>query len=119
MKQDAKLPPGKIIEVEEPNVAFFMRPTPGRIIVLEDSFNYGGRILIPEQAQRRPTTGRIVAVGIDISNPDLIVDAKVVYGLYSGTVINFKGQPNFRILGQDEVLAIVDDLNLELQGVGT
>lgn len=106
-------------KTQEAKTAFFMRPTPGRIIVVEDSFNYRGRIVIPEQAQRRPTTGKIVAVGVDVSNPDLVVDAKVVYGLYSGTVINFKEQPAFRILGQDEVLAVIDDVSLVLEGVGT
>lgn len=115
-------PVGKGTGIETPRtegVAFFMRPTPGRIIVEEDSFNYGGRIVIPDNAKRRPTTGKIVAVGEEILNPDLTVGTKVVYGMYSGTVISFKGQPAFRVLGQDEVLAIVYDANLELEGVGT
>jgi chaperonin GroES len=100
-------------------IAFFMRPTPGRIIVQEDEFNYRGLIAIPDAAKRRPTTGKILAVGEGVSNPDLQVGIKVVYGLYSGTVINFKEQPAFRILGQDEVLAVIDDQNKVLEGVGT
>lgn len=97
---------------------FFMRPTPGRIIVIEDEFRYEGRIVVPDAIKRRPTTGKIVAVGVDISNPDLVIGSKVVYGLYSGTVINFRNQPAYRILGQDEVLAVIDDVSIELEGVG-
>ena len=100
-------------------VAFFMRPTPGRIIVQEDEFSYEGKIIIPDTTKRRPTTGKIVAVGDGVSNFDLVIGSKVVYGMYSGTVINFRGQPNFRILGQDEVLAVVYDKDLQLEGVGT
>lgn len=98
---------------------FFMRPTPGRIVVQEDAFNYQGRIAIPDAAKRRPTTGKILAIGEGVLNIDLAVGNKVVYGLYSGTVINFKDQPAFRILGQDEILAVIDDKDLVLEGVGT
>ena len=100
-------------------VAFFMRPTPGRIIVREDEFNYRGLIHVPDSAKRRPTTGKIVAVGEGVTNWDLQVGKKVVYGMYSGTVISFKEQPAFRVLGQDEILAVIDDVNLVLEGVGT
>lgn len=103
----------------EQRVAFFMRPNMGRIIVKEDEFSYQGRIVIPDTTKRRPTTGIIVAIAEGLMNGDFKVGGKVVYGLYSGTVINFKGQPAFRILGQEEVLAFIDDTNLQLEGVGT
>lgn len=96
--------------------SFKLTPAPGRVIVQEDAFRYEGRIVIPEKAQRRPTVGKIIAVADDIT--EWSVGEKVVYGLYSGTVINFKGQPAFRILGRDEILATVIG-NPELEGVGT
>jgi chaperonin GroES len=99
-------------------VAFFLDPTPGRIIVVEDQFQAQGRIIVPDTLKRRPTTGKILAVGDGVYDM-LKVGERVVYGLYSGTVINFKGQPAFRILGQDEVLSIVRGADLILEGVGT
>jgi co-chaperonin GroES (HSP10) len=97
---------------------FFLYPTLGRIVVQEDGFKYGGQILIPETAKRRPTTGTIMAVGEDIEPSRFKVGDKVVYGLYSGTVLSFKGQPAFRVLNQDEILAIVEG-EPELEGSGT
>lgn len=108
----------KIIEREQKEVAFFLDPTPGRIIVQEDAFQAQGRIIVPDTLKRRPTTGKILAVGDGVYDM-LKVGERVVYGLYSGTVINFKGQPAFRILGQDEVLSIVRGADLILEGVGT
>lgn len=96
--------------------SFTLFPTPGRVIVQEDEFNYSGKIIVPEAAKRRPTTGVVIAVGDGVEVCK--TGDKLVYGLYSGTVINFKGQPAFRILGQDEVLAIIQG-EAELQGVGT
>lgn len=96
---------------------FFIDPTPGRIIVLEDDFSYRGKIVIPDAAKRRPTVGKILAVGEGV-NEMFKVDQKVVYGLYSGTVLEFKEQPCFRVLGQEEILGIVRDASMELKGVG-
>jgi co-chaperonin GroES (HSP10) len=95
---------------------FKLIPSLGRVIVQEDDFNYAGRIIIPDKAQRRPTVGKIIAIASDIVEWEL--GQKIVYGLYSGTVINFKGAPAFRILGRDEILAIVTG-NPVLEGVGT
>jgi len=96
--------------------SFKLTPSSGRVIVQEDAFRYEGKIIIPEKAQRRPTVGAIIAVASDITEWE--IGEKIVYGLYSGTVINFKGQPAYRILGRDEILATVTG-NPELEGVGT
>ena len=106
------------VENRSPKIAFFLDPTPGRIIVQEDIFQERSRIITPDSAKRRPTTGKILAVGDNVY-PMLTVGTRVVYGLYSGTVINFKDQPAFRILGQDEVLSVVRGADLILEGVGT
>lgn len=98
-------------------VVFFLVPTPGRIVVQEDSYKEQGRIIVPDTLKRRPTTGKILAVGDNVYDM-LTVGTRVVYGLYSGTVINFKDQPAFRILGQDEVLSVVEGADLILEGVG-
>ena len=114
-----------------------IKPTSTRIMVLEDSFQYTGRIVIPDKVQRRPTTGMIVAVGEDVGKYKDIgevdkntgmpvttfvatykVGERVVYGLYAGTVINLKGYPAYRMLTEDEVLGWVIG-KVELEGVGT
>ena len=102
---------------EAPDVAFFLVPTPGRIVVQEDVFQERGRIITPETAKRRPTTGKVLAVGENVY-PMIKIGIRVIYGLYSGTVISFKDQPAFRILGQDEVLSVVENADLILEGVG-
>ena len=80
-----------------------------------------GKIIIPEVSKRRPTTGTILECGKGAD--EYQTGQKVVYGLYSGTVVEFKGwDPNtrivFRILGQDEILARIDDKSPEFLGVG-
>ena len=93
-------------------------PSPGRIIVLEDSFHYGGKIIIPDTTQRRPTTGKVIAIGPGVEWEALAIGVRLVYGLYSGTVINFKNNPAFRILQEGEILAVVQGDKEELEGVG-
>jgi co-chaperonin GroES (HSP10) len=93
-------------------------PSPGRLICKEDNFKYSGRLVIPESAQRRPTVGTIVGIGKGVDEM-YVTGQRIVYGLYSGTVISFKGQPAIRVLGQDEILTIVEGDEIpELEGVG-
>ena len=98
----------------------FLEPMPGHILVEVDGFKQQGRIIIPENVQRRPTTGTIVAKGLDVL--DLLeIGLRVVFGLYSGTVIDFKGQPHYRALRADEILCVITEeapKDLELEGVG-
>jgi co-chaperonin GroES (HSP10) len=98
-------------------MTFFLQPAPGKVIVREDSFKYEGLIKIPEKIQRRPTMGRIEAVGEGVE--DYKVGEKLVFGLYSGVVINFKNQPAFRVLNTDEILCkYISEEEMELEGVG-
>lgn len=95
----------------------FLKAKPGRIIVQEDDFIYSGKLYIPEEARRRPTTGRVVDIGPDITT--CVVGERVVYGLYSGTLIQFKGQPAFRVMTESEILASLTKDELELEGTGS
>ena len=97
-------------------MSFRLLPKPGRVLVLEDEFNYQGNIIIPDKAKRRPTTGKIIAIGEGVTSCE--IGEKIVYGLYSGTVVNFKGQPTYRVLGPEEILLSVEG-EAELEGVGT
>jgi len=105
------------VKESKSEVAFYLEPSPGRVIVVEDEFVERSRIITPDSAKRRPTTGKILAVGDGVYEMYKVGD-RVVYGMYSGTVINFKDQPAFRILGQDELLSKVTGADLILEGVG-
>ena len=94
---------------------FSVIPAPGRIWVVEDGFKYEGRIVIPEKVQRRPTTGVVKWVGEGVTYQE---GQRVVYGLYSGTVVNFKNSPVYRVLNPDEILGVLEG-EAELEGVGT
>jgi co-chaperonin GroES (HSP10) len=90
-----------------------LRPNRGRILILEDRFVYHGRIAIPEVAQRRPTTGTIVAIGDDVPE-GFAIGQRVVYGNFAGTGLRFKGQPLYRVLTPDEVLCFIEEGEAEL-----
>ncbi len=95
---------------------FYLEPLPGTIIVIEDSFKYEGRIIVPYQAQRRPTTGKVIAIGEGVTK--VRVDDHVVWPQLSGTLIKFRGHPDYHIFGEDEILAkIIGSAELEEMAV--
>lgn len=119
---------------------FKLRPAPGKLLVIEDGFKYEGRIVIPDKVQKRPTTGIIHKMGEGIGKyvsevetdgegneittevfvPHYKEGERVVYGLYSGTVVNIRNCAKvFRVLSPDDVLVVVEEGEIELEGVGT
>lgn len=109
---------GDVVPVEKPTDITTLPPKTkkinisacrGRIIVREDEFKYEGRIVIPDKAKRRSTTGRVIAVGADVT--DFKIGDRIVYAQYSGTGMELRGHENimFRALGTDEPCAIIGD----------
>lgn len=100
----------------------FVHPAPGRIVCQEDhALGKVGRIIVPDSVKKRPTTGTILEVGRGVEGYQ--VGDRIAYGLYSGTVLTFKGwdpktKINFRVLGVDEILVTVDKKTPELEGIG-
>ncbi len=95
---------------------FYLEPLPGTIIVIEDSFKYEGLIVVPYQAQRRPTTGKVIAIGEGVTK--VKVDDHVVWPQLSGTLIKFRGHPDYHIFSEDEILAkIIGNAELEEMAV--
>ena len=85
----------------------------GRITVLNDSFKYHGRLIIPKTTERRPTTALVLRV----SNPDSLgnlIGKRIVFGTWSGTDLTFRHQAKYRVLECREVLGIIEDDNAEL-----
>lgn len=111
--QEVKLKPGQN----------FVHPSRGRVLIQEDvALNAVGRIIIPDRVKKRPTTGTILEVGNGVV--DYSAGQKIVFGLYSGTVLTYKGwdpktRINFRMLSVEEILGTQDDEAPELEGVGT
>lgn len=116
-------------------------PQGARILVETDEFKYTGVLVIPDNAKRRPTTGVIRAAGPQASlctiphdldqehsGPEelcihkcmgLHIGDRVLYGQFSGTLVQFKGQPAYTIFGADEVLAkVVSDEVLDYTAAG-
>lgn len=95
-----------------------LKPLPDRIIVRIDGFHYSGRLVIPDTAKRLPTTGHVIAIGSSVTQ--VSVGDRVVFPLYSGTLIKFKNFPKYRVLTEPEILALVDtDEQLDLEDMGT
>ena len=59
----------------------------GRILIKPDNFNYGGRVIIPDNAKRRPTVGTIVQLNLTDNPNKFEVGDRLVYGVYSGTPV--------------------------------
>ncbi len=77
----------------------------------------GGLLVAPEISQRRPTTGRVVSVGVDCKT--LKVGDSVLYSNFAGYVIdlNRAGRPvSLRILHESEVLCALEG-QLDLRGL--
>jgi co-chaperonin GroES (HSP10) len=96
---------GKVSEAETSNAAkCFLAPCGARIVVREDRFEYKGKLVIPDTSQIRPTTGRVVALGPDVSDRFAEGD-RLLFANFSGTLCQFEQQPAFRILNEEEILA--------------
>lgn len=120
----ASLTAEDIKEVRVKPEELFLHPFGARIIVQGDSpLEKVGRIFTPQKVQRAPTTGVILEIGPDVPADIYQVGMRVAYGMYSGTVLTFKGwdpksRISFRMLGLDEILGWVDQNSPELEGVG-
>lgn len=87
--------------------------------ILEDSLSPSGLIHIPEQAQERPTRGKVLLVGpgrllADGTLKPLTVKVgdEILFGKYTGSL--------FRVNGREVLLLREDDVHLNLsQGEGT
>ncbi len=124
--QTQALPASMIEEVKEVRLKpgqNFIHPSRGRILIQEDyALNRVGRIIVPDNIKKRPTTGTILEVGPGVT--EYSSGQKIVYGLYSGTVLTYKGwdpktRINFRMLSEEEILGTQDADAPELEGVGT
>lgn len=85
----------------------FKRMLNGHLAVEIDDFRYSGKIVIPENAKRKPTKGRVVAVADDIT--DIKLGDKVLFSQFAGYLLVFDGMPKMRAIGYAEVLAVLNE----------
>lgn len=94
----------------------FKRVLNGHLMIEIDNFKYGGRILIPDKAQAKPTKGTVVGIAEDIT--DIQLGDKVLYSQFAGYLLKFDDTPALRCIGYNEVLAILNDDSPEIVSEG-
>lgn len=91
-----------------------LRPLATKIVVVpsEEEEKTAGGIVLPDTAKRKPTEGRVVAVGKGRTLDDgtvvplaVKVGDTVVYSKYGGTEVTLDGK-DYVILDEDQVYAI-------------
>ena len=91
-----------------------LRPLSTKIVVKpsDEEETTSGGILLPDAAKKKPTEGRVVAVGIGRTLDDgkvvplsVKVGDVVVYSKYGGTDVKLEGV-EYAILDEDQVYAI-------------
>ena len=63
-------------------------PKKARIIIIQNDFVQHGRIIIPDKAQQKPTTGRVIAIGPDVEDGLVRIGEMIVFTMYGGVPLN-------------------------------
>ena len=93
-----------------------IKPINDKVLVkrLEAETKTKGGIVLPDNAREKPREGKIVAVGAGKLNKDgtrakfqVKKGDRVIFSSYAGTEIKVEGE-ELLILGEDDILAIVD-----------
>ena len=91
-----------------------LRPLATKIVVVaaEEESQTSGGIILPDAAKKKPTEGRVVAVGKGHTLDDgsvhplsVTVGSTIIYSKYGGTEISVDGK-DYLILDEDQVYAI-------------
>lgn len=99
------------------NNTCFLVPNGTRLVIERDGFKYSGRLVIPDRAKMRPTTGTVVAVP-ESGELDAWLGKRVLFNQYAGTDVVFRGSPHWTVLQIEEIVAeitndaILDDKEL-------
>ena len=84
-----------------------LRPLADRVLIepIKAETKTASGIFIPDNAQEKPSQGRVIAIGTD---KELSVKPNdvVIYGKFSGTAINHEGV-DYLIMPEKEILAII------------
>jgi co-chaperonin GroES (HSP10) len=98
--------------ITDPN-KLFKKVINGHIVLEVAEFKYEGKIVIPETAKRSPTKGKVIAKADDITSVEL--GDIVLFSQFAGYPLIFQGQHKMRVIGIDEVIAILHEDSPELE----
>ena len=93
-----------------------VKPLHDRVVVrtLEAETRTSGGIVIPDNAQEKPTTGEVLAVGPgrvatdgQVISMAIKVGDRVLFGKYAGTNVKVDGE-ELTILREEDVFAVVE-----------
>ena len=87
-----------------------IKPLADRVVILPapaETKTVGG-IIIPDTAKEKPLQGEVMAAGPGSKDEEMVlkVGDKVLYGKYSGTELEYKGE-KYLIMRQSDVLAVL------------
>ena len=93
-----------------------LKPLFDRVIILpnEDEIKSKSGLVLPENSQEKPQTGKIVAVGDgenmdnQKSNMKVSVGDKVVYNRYAGTELKMDNK-TYIVMRQIDIIGVIDD----------
>ena len=82
-------------------------PKGSRILVIRNVFKQRSVIYIPDTAQQKPTTGRVVAFGPDVPDGFVRLDEQVLFSMYAGVpyaIVDAEGEVHeYLTLSPDEI----------------
>lgn len=92
-----------------------IKPLFDRVVIEPDEINTTTKsgIVLPQTAQDRPLTGKVVAVGSgkDLENNDVGMQVEVgdtvLYNKYTGAEVKFENK-NYIILRQIDIIAVIN-----------
>ena len=94
-----------------------IKPINDKVLVkrLEAEAKTRGGIILPDNAKEKPREGKVVAVGNgkvmksgERTKFQVAKGDRIIFSSYAGTEIKLEGE-EYLILGEDDVLAIVED----------
>jgi chaperonin GroES len=92
-----------------------LRPLGDKIVVqlIEAEEKTAGGIYLPDSAKKKPTEGKVIAVGSgrvldsgDRNTLSVKIGDRVLFSKYGGNEVNIEGQ-DYTILDEDQIYAIV------------
>lgn len=84
----------------------FKRMSPGHMLVQMEKFKQTGRIIIPQTAQRPSTAVQVLMTGPECNNA--IVGDRILISQFAGYLFVFPNMPHLRVIGDNEVLGVLE-----------
>jgi chaperonin GroES len=86
-----------------------LRPTRNRVVIkyTEIKEKSAGGIILPEDSKKQPTTGVVIASGLDDLGEKLNEGDLVLFGKFSGTKVTIQNE-DFVIMNYKDIMAVIE-----------